>query len=204
MLVILIVVLLICIPVAWFVFTNLKQGWDDAERFRARRPPPALADNSPVPGPPGTVDFSKFDMSGNSTDVHNRTDHFAANLPPLRGRGRSGFHEGLVGQGNFELRGGIVSLSGAAQQRLPSSTHSGGLVTLELAVVHGTIRAYLQGRNGNWVSGYVFVDASPGHPGRLTGYLEDQSDSGTPEQSFVLESRDGEAQGISFQVYRKD
>jgi hypothetical protein len=75
---------------------------------------------------------------------------------------------------------------------------------VELAAQRGTVRVYLQGLSGRVIGGWVFAEAAPGHPCRVTGYPDDQSDTGTPQQNFILEARDGEAQGISYRVYRRE
>jgi hypothetical protein len=208
--ILLVVALLIlpCFPIGRFVIVHLRQGYDDAEREAATRPAAAPSrsteDDHPAPSKPPSVEFGKLDFSQNSTDVHSRADHFVEKLPPLHGSGKNGFREGMVGQGKFEVRGGVAWMSGAFSQWLPSASHAGGLVHLEVVAATGTVRAYLEGISGSFISGYVFVDASPGHPGRVTGYLEDWSDTGTPEQTFVLESSNGDAQGVSYRVYRAE
>lgn len=198
-------VLLIGIPVIRFVFVNLKAGYDQAQREAATRPTtaPAPAESYDDPKKLASIDFHKLDFSANTIDVSDHADHYLPKLPAQKGTSRYGYRDGMVGQGKFEVRGGVAEINGATSMRIPSSAHSGGLATLEVAVEKGKVRAYLGGLNGHIVSGYVFVEVSPGSPGRLTGYMEDWSDTGTPEQQFTLESLDGDAQGVSFRLYRK-
>ena len=102
----------------------------------------------------------------------------------------------MILKGKFEVRGGVRSISGASRNWIPSSSNAGGLITLELTVERGTVRVYLCGLSGHSITGYVFIDASPGHPGRVTGYLDDLSNTGTPEQDFVLEAMVGMRGGL--------
>ena len=201
-----VVALAIFCPASCFVFSHLKEGYDTAERESATRPKPAPAPVQPEPDKSSgsAPDFDKTDFSQNTTEVNNRTDHFVNALPTLNGSGKNGYHTGMISQGRSLVTGGVQSLSGASWERLPSAGHSGGLMVVELAVQRGTLRAYVQGLDGSFVSGWVFVEATPGHPGRVIGYLDDQSDTGSPEQRFVLETRAGDAEGVTFSVYRKE
>ena len=199
------------VPVARFAWVNFKQGWDQAPRQSATRPAadnpdatPAKAAAPPAPAVVGSFDFARLDFSGNTIDVNNPGNHYLEKLPPLKGSGRDGYRAGMIGQGRFTVKGTIGAISGASQTHLPSDSHAGGLMILELAVERGAVRAYLCGLSGHVISGYVYVDVSPGHPGRIRGFLEDWSDTGSPEQLFTLESRDGNAGGIAYRVYRSE
>jgi hypothetical protein len=200
--VLLVPVLLVGVPVVWFVLSHLKQGYDEAQR--TPRPPPSASAASTAAAETKTApDLGATDLTGNTTDVHDKKDHFAAKLPPLDGAARNGTREGMVSAGAFEVRGTLEEMHGASTMRLPSAPSAGGLCTLEISVEHGVARAYLLGLDGHVVQGHVFVDATPGHPGRVIGYLEDWSNTSSPEQSFVLEARDGAARGVSYRVYRR-
>ncbi len=201
------ILLLIGVPVLSFVWTNLKAGYDDAERNRSTTHPattaPAIA-SGPDARSLAAIDFGKLDFAGNTVNETNRSDHFMADVPPREGGGHNGFVRGMAIPGDFEILGGIESIYGCSWNHLPSASHSGGKVTLELSVQHGTVRAYVQGLNGHRIEGWVYVEASAGKPGQLSGYPVDLSDTGSPEQQFAIQAIGGDATGISYRVYRRE
>ena len=195
--------LVVCVPAVSFVAVNLKSGYDDAEK-RPKSAAKTTSSEPPTPTKPGAVDFGKLDLSKNTTGVGDRSTHFVSDLPALHGTAHDGARDGMVGQGQFEVNGTIASMTGAVLNHLPSSSHSGGKVALEVSVERGTLRAYLGGLDGAVVSGYVWVEASPDKPGRVIGYLQDWSATSNPEQTFVLEARDAEVRGVTYRVARSD
>lgn len=70
-------------------------------------------------------------------------------------------------------------------------------VDFELRVGAGRARAYLTNPRGG---GYLWVEATPGKPGRIKALLVDARD----KMYFVLESRDGAARDVSYVLSRKE
>jgi hypothetical protein len=214
------VLLGIGVPLCWFVMSSFMSGWNDPNRAK-----PAAAASGVVPpssAPPVKLADKQAagdlaaDFGTNIVDLKDPGTHYVPALPWVHGGAHHGLREGMVTSGAFEVRGSIQEMEGVNTIRLPSGPSAGGVCTLEIAVANGTVRGYLNGLHGSIVTGYVWVEATPGHPGRVTGYLEDWSNSSTPEATFTIESLKPadmdasasqyggrQASGVSYRVFRK-
>lgn len=142
-----------------------------------------------------------------------RPTNWTPQLPPRKGKMAK--VKMVSGDPAGTWNGTIATLEGAEiiWPLIGSTTHTGER-TLELTVDKGRVRAYLiyYPKSGSLVTapdGFVFAEAEPGKPGSATGEL--QNLTGSPphninerpwEYQLLVESLDGEAQGIHFQFKR--
>ncbi len=146
-----------------------------------------------------------------SADRGNRPANWVQNTPPTSGAVKQGSVDGLVQADAYSVTGTLGTLHGAFRvSNIPGAKNAGGAgTTLELSVTKGRVRAYLQyvppsDSFAKLMDGYVFVDAEPGKPGKLQGVLQTVGAGYgfAKAYNFVIESLDGDAQGISYRLYR--
>lgn len=140
-----------------------------------------------------------------------RPPNWVADTPRLDGQAQDVTIEGLVQSRTYKVEGRVRRLRGAFTPwnlRGDDNSH-GANTTLELTVETGRVRAYLQyippsDKLVKVADGYIFAEAEPGKPGRITGLLKPTAGGvDTPiTYQLAIESRDGEAQGISFRLSR--
>lgn len=140
-----------------------------------------------------------------------RPPNWVADTPRLDGQAQDVTIEGLVQSRAYKVEGRVRRLRGAFTPwnlRGDDNSH-GANTTLELTVETGRVRAYLQyippsDKLVKVADGYIFAEAEPGKPGRITGLLKPTAGGvDTPiTYQLAIESRDGEAQGITFRLSR--
>lgn len=140
-----------------------------------------------------------------------RPPNWVAQTPPTDGQAQDVKISGLVQSRSYKVEGSVRRLRGAfTPWNLKGDDNSTGANTdLELTVETGRVRAYLQyippsDKLVKSTDGYIFAEAEPGKPGRIKGLLRPTVGGvDTPiTYQLVIESRDGEAQGISFRLSR--
>lgn len=140
-----------------------------------------------------------------------RPSNWVAKEPSSRGHAQDVTTDGLVRSGPYKVVGTIRRLRGAHSAWNLKGDGSADSVntTLEIEVKKGRVRAYLKyipesGKALLPADGYIFAEAEPGNPAKIKGVLSSVSGGGdtATEYWLIIESRDGEAQGITFQLYR--
>jgi len=140
-------------------------------------------------------------------------DNWVDSTPKTSGQSKQGTLKGMVTNASYTVEGTISSMTGAIL--IPNiagvEQASGGNTTLELEVKQGRVRAYLEsaipdpGSITGQRTGYIYAEATPGKPGQIVGAL--RSFGGTYGKAkayqIVIESLDGEAQGVSYKLWRK-
>jgi hypothetical protein len=172
----------------------------------------AIADLSPLTALTAlkTVDVTKNPGGPNPTAAPSapaRPANWIQKLPPNSGHSKDSSRKGMVGQGSYSVSGTITGLNGVSgDSGIQGSGSNGGAggSTLEISVEKGRVRGYLEyvptGDSFFKVAdGYVFAEAEPGKPGKVSGILP----SFTPGYyTLVMESVGGEAEGVRYRVYR--
>lgn len=140
-----------------------------------------------------------------------RPPNWVAETPPADGKAQNVTITGLVQSLSYKVEGSVGRLRGAfTPWNLKGDDNSTGANTnLELTVESGRVRAYLQyippsDKMIKSTDGYLYAEAEPGKPGRIKGQL--RPTVGGVDQpivyQLVIESREGEAQGIAFRLWR--
>ncbi len=134
-------------------------------------------------------------------------------LPKPTGVKVRGTRGGRVTNAAYEVTGNIEKLDGVLEVgNIPGVANiSGGNTTLDLEVQKGTVRAYLASSIPDPSTftglkrGFIYAEASPGKPGQIVGDLRSFGPGlGKPRlYEFVIESVGGEAEGISYKLWRK-
>ncbi len=94
---------------------------------------------------------------------------------------------------SFNIYGKYESLTGTAGLALVKIVDADPTVRAEVTVQTGRVWIYLQSPDGY---GYVWAQASPGSPARITGHMT----RGNRLFGVVLQSQDGTATGITYSV----
>lgn len=127
-------------------------------------------------------------------------------LPPLTGKGHYGPSTqsgGTQDVTKFDAFGTYDGLTGAVYVTAFETTTSNDRAKLEVSVESGRVRGYLALGNPALVhmstdqGGYRYVEATPGHPVKVTGELVYRKGYGC-----VLEAVDGEATGVKYHMWR--
>ncbi len=130
----------------------------------------------------------------------------AAKLPALQGNseyGPSSQRGGTEDVTKFDSFGTYKTLSGAVYVTAFQTTTSNDHASLEVSVESGTVRGYLANGNSAFIhmstdqGGYRYVEATPGHPKKMSGELVYMKAYGC-----VLESVNGEATGVKYHMWR--
>lgn len=165
----------------------------------------------PVPLPPRWTMTKDTDQNAAVTQASHPNNWVPA-LPPRKGKMSN---VKMVSQDpSSTWHGTIATLEGAALiQPLVGSTTYAGDRTVELTVNKGRVRAFVQYYPKSDAffktpDGFLFAEAEPGKPGSVTGRLQDLTGRAPTniqdkpwEYQIVLESLDGEAQAITFQIH---
>lgn len=104
---------------------------------------------------------------------------------------------------DFDTLGKIPTLKGAIYVRAYNTSPSSNAAAFEISVDKGHVRGYLAIGNAAAVhksedqGGYRYVDATAGHPAKLTGELIVHGSYGC-----VLEAVDGDATNVQYHMWR--
>jgi hypothetical protein len=164
-----------------------------------------IPDLKPLASLPALTNLNGRDIrSVDASDT--KPPNWVQKAPPAKGKAGASRRDGIVRQGAFSITGTCQSLTGAVEDfNIPGYSNGGaGGVTVEISVEKGRVRAYLQyvpsgDKFFKVTDGYIFAEAQPGKPGKAQGILPKYSGD---TYSLLVESVDGEAQGIRYRLYR--
>ncbi len=142
-----------------------------------------------------------------------KPDNWVDETPKTSGQSKTGTMEGLVTNTSYNVKGTIAWISGAVLiPNIPGIPQaSGGNTTLHLEVQKGKVRAYLESSIPDkstltgLKTGFIYAEATPGKPGEIVGSLRSYGGAYGKNKAYqlVVESLDGEAEGVSYSLSRK-